>query len=519
MEKADFRVKLREVPHQPGVYLMKDRIGSIIYVGKAKDLRKRMSSYFMASRKMRADVKTRALIEAIWDFEFHVVRNEQESLILEGKLIKDYRPRYNVSFRDDKNFYLVKINLLDPWPRLMMTRLKKDDQARYFGPFAHSNALRASVEWLNRKFGLRVCRSHDPGELEYKHCNADVIRNCAAPCIGRVSREEYRARVDEVCRLLEGKGKREAFDELREEMARMAEEMNFERAAVLRDVIQNLELTLNPTRQFSRGRGLPTTVKPLEDLAELGDWLDLPGPPKVMECFDISNVSSTHIVASMVRFVDGVPDNQAYRRYRIKTVKGQDDFASMAEVVRRRYSRILLENASANPELAAESQESVVEIQRRLAAMGKAKVLLPDLVIVDGGKGQLSSAVAELQQLQLHELPVIGLAKQREEVFRPGQSDPIVIPHDRGALKLLQRIRDEAHRFANAYNSLLLRRRMKESLLDDCPGMTSGRKSLLMKRFGSVAELKKVSCAQIEQCPGIQKPFAQALHLWLHRGD
>jgi excinuclease ABC subunit C len=319
--------------------------------------------------------------------------------------------------------------------------------------------------------------------------------------------------------LLEGKGKREAFDELREEMARMAEEMNFERAAVLRDVIQNLELTLNPTRQFSRGRGLPTTVKPLEDLAELGDWLDLPGPPKVMECFDISNVSSTHIVASMVRFVDGVPDNQAYRRYRIKTVKGQDDFASMAEVVRRRYSRILLENASANPELAAESQESVVEIQRRLAAMGKAKVLLPDLVIVDGGKGQLSSAVAELHQLQLHELPVIGLAKQREEVFRPGESDPIVIPHDRGALKLLQRIRDEAHRFANAYNSLLLRRRMKESLLDDCPGMTSGRKSLLMKRFGSVAELKKVSCAQIEQCPGIQKPFAQALHLWLHRGD
>jgi excinuclease ABC subunit C len=146
-------------------------------------------------------------------------------------------------------------------------------------------------------------------------------------------------------------------------------------------------------------------------------------------------------------------------------------------------------------------------------------VLLPDLVIVDGGKGQLSSAVAELHQLQLHELPVIGLAKQREEVFRPGESDPIVIPHDRGALKLLQRIRDEAHRFANAYNSLLLRRRMKESLLDDCPGMTSGRKSLLMKRFGSVAELKKVSCEQIEQCPGIQKPFAQALHQWLHRGD
>jgi excinuclease ABC subunit C len=519
MEKADFRIKLREVPHQPGVYLMKDRIGSIIYVGKAKDLRKRMSSYFMASRKMRADLKTRALIEAIWDFEFHVVRNEQESLLLEGKLIKDYRPRYNVSFRDDKRFYLVKINVHDPWPRLMMTRLKKDDQARYFGPFAHSSALRASVEWLNRKFGLRTCRAHEPGEQEYKHCHADIIRNCAAPCIGRISADDYRARVDDVCRLLEGKGRRDVIDELREDMTRSAEAMQFERAAMLRDVIQNLELTLNPTRQFTRGRGLPSTVKPLEDLAELGDWLDLPGPPRVMECFDISNVSSTHIVASMVRFVDGLPDNQAYRRYRIRTVKGQDDFASMAEVVRRRYSRILLENAVANPEIAEHTQENVVEVQRRLALLGKAKVLLPDLVIVDGGKGQLSSAMAELRQLQLHELPVIGLAKQREEVFRPGESEPLVIPHDRGALKLLQRIRDEAHRFANSYNSLLLRRRMKESLLDDCPGMTAARKTLLMRHFGSVAEMRRASVEQIAQVRGIPKGFAESLHKWLHRAE
>ncbi len=515
MEKADFRIKLREVPHQPGVYLMKDRIGSIIYVGKAKDLRKRLSSYFMASRKMRADAKTRALIEAIWDFEIHVVRNEQESLLLEGKLIKDYRPRYNVAFRDDKQFLLLKINVLDPWPRLMMTRLKKDDQARYFGPFAHSTALRATVEWLNRSYGLRVCRPNEPGEVEYKHCNADIIRNCSAPCVARITREKYHQSIDEVCRLLEGKGRRDKLDELREEMSREAEAMHFEKAALLRDVIQNLEITLNPTRQFSRGRGLPSTVKPTEDLAELGEWLHLPGPPRVMECFDISNVSSNHIVASMVRFVDGVADNQAYRRYRIKTVTGQDDFASMAEVVRRRYSRILLENAQANPDIAAESQENVIEIQRRLAREGKAKVLLPDLVIVDGGKGQLSMAVAELRKLKLHELPVIGLAKQREEVFRPGHSEPILIPHDRGALKLLQRIRDEAHRFANGYNSLLLRRRMKESVLDDCPLINAARKKSLFKHFGSVTELRKATCAEIEACPGINKAVAQALFAWL----
>jgi excinuclease ABC subunit C len=515
MEKADFRIKLREVPHQPGVYLMKDRIGSIIYVGKAKDLRKRLSSYFMASRKMRADAKTRALIEAIWDFEIHVVRNEQESLLLEGKLIKDYRPRYNVAFRDDKQFLLLKINVLDPWPRLMMTRLKKDDQARYFGPFAHSTALRATVEWLNRSYGLRVCRPNEPGEVEYKHCNADIIRNCSAPCVARITREKYHQSIDEVCRLLEGKGRRDKLDELREEMSREAEAMHFEKAALLRDVIQNLEITLNPTRQFSRGRGLPSTVKPTEDLAELGEWLHLPSPPRVMECFDISNVSSNHIVASMVRFVDGVADNQAYRRYRIKTVTGQDDFASMAEVVRRRYSRILLENAQANPDIAAESQENVIEIQRRLAREGKAKVLLPDLVIVDGGKGQLSMAVAELRKLKLHDLPVIGLAKQREEVFRPGHSEPILIPHDRGALKLLQRIRDEAHRFANGYNSLLLRRRMKESVLDDCPLINAARKKSLFKHFGSVTELRKATCAEIEACPGINKAVAQALFAWL----
>jgi excinuclease ABC subunit C len=315
--------------------------------------------------------------------------------------------------------------------------------------------------------------------------------------------------------LLEGKGRRDKLDELREEMSREAEAMHFEKAALLRDVIQNLEITLNPTRQFSRGRGLPSTVKPTEDLAELGEWLHLPGPPRVMECFDISNVSSNHIVASMVRFVDGVADNQAYRRYRIKTVSGQDDFASMAEVVRRRYSRILLENAQANPDIAAESQENVIEIQRRLAREGKAKVLLPDLVIVDGGKGQLSMAVAELRKLKLHDLPVIGLAKQREEVFRPGHSEPILIPHDRGALKLLQRIRDEAHRFANGYNSLLLRRRMKESVLDDCPLINAARKKSLFKHFGSVTELRKATCAEIEACPGINKAVAQALFAWL----
>ncbi|MCU0748462.1 MAG: excinuclease ABC subunit UvrC [Akkermansiaceae bacterium] len=516
MNAPDFRAKLREVPHQPGVYLMKDRLGSIIYVGKARDLRKRMSSYFMASQKMRANVKTRALIDSIHDFEFHTVRNEEESLLLEGKLIKDYRPRYNVAFRDDKRFLLVKIRMADAWPRFVPTRMKKEDGSRYFGPFPHSSALHATLEWLNRGFGLRVCRAANPGDAEYRHCNADIIRNCSAPCIGRIDRDQYVERVEDACRILEGKGRREVLDGLRKDMEKAAENLEFERAATLRDILQNLEKTLSPTRQFSRGRGVPTTVRPTEDLAELGEELHLAGPPRVMECFDISNVSSNHIVASMVRFTNGLPDNQNYRRYRIRTVEGQDDFASMAEVIRRRYSRILMENAAANPDLQL-SQEDPVEAQRRLAKEGRAKIVLPDLVIVDGGKGQLGMAVRELRALGLHDLPVVGLAKQHEEVFIPGRSESIRIPHDRGALKLLQRIRDEAHRFANGYNALLYRRRMRESLLDECPGMSPAKKQKLLKKFGSVSRLKDATAAEIAKLPGISEKSAQGIIDFLNR--
>jgi excinuclease ABC subunit C len=487
---------------------MKDRLGSIIYVGKAIDLKRRVSSYFVPSGKNRASLKTRALMDSIHDFEFHIVRNDEESLILEGKLIKDYRPRYNVAFKDDKRFLHARVRLTDPIPRLSYVRSKKEDNARYFGPFPHSSALIETINWLNRRLGLRVCRSANPGEMDYKHCNADIIRNCTAPCIGRISKEDYLEKILEACQILEGKGKKILFEELEEEMQAASDALDFEKAATFRDMIANLKKTLTPTRQFARGRGVPTTVKPTEDLADLAEALGLAAPPRVMECFDISNVSSNHIVASMVRFTDGHPDNQNYRRYRIQTVTGQDDFASMAEVVLRRYSRILRENTSEENE---HSQESLIDQQRRLAKSGKAKIILPDLVIVDGGKGQLSSAFKQLRALGLQELPIIGLAKQHEEVFFPGQSAPLLIPHDRGALKLLQRIRDEAHRFANGYNELLYRRRMKESALDDCPGMSPRRKALLLEKFGSVARIRKATPMQIAKIPGISENFAETI--------
>ncbi|BDS08251.1 UvrABC system protein C [Oceaniferula spumae] len=518
MSTPEVKKKLQETPHKPGVYLMKDRLGGIIYVGKARDLKKRVGSYFMPSRKMRADLKTRALIDSICDFDIQIVRNEQEALILESKLIKEYRPRYNVSLRDDKRFYMVKVQLDTPLPRFMLTRLKKDDGARYFGPFVHASALKATLEWINREFGLRTCRPRFPGENDYRHCHADVIRKCSAPCVAKISQEDYYARVMEAVSLLEGKGKRERLQSLKDDMAKAAEKLQFEKAARLRDIIGNLEKTLSPTRNFSRGRGgVPSTVNPSEDLIELQDALGLPDKLEIMECFDISNVSSNHIVASMVRFVNGAPDNQGYRRYRIKTVQGQDDFASMAEVVRRRYSRILLENRIGNESEADDSQESPLEALRRLAREGKSPLHLPNLVIVDGGKGQLGMAVKELQRLGLHDLPVIGLAKQHEEIFRPGNSEPLLLPHDTGALKLLQRIRDEAHRFANNYNELLLRRRVRESMLDDCPGMSPNRKEALLRRFGSVKRIRKASVKELESVPGIGKKTAEQMQNWLNR--
>jgi len=469
----------------------------------------------MPSRKMRADRKTRALIDSIEDFDIQIVRNEQEALILESKLIKQYRPRYNVSLRDDKRFYMVKVQLKNPLPRFMLTRLKKDDGARYFGPFVHSVAIKATLEWINREFGLRTCRPQHPGENEYRHCHADVIRSCSAPCVGKISEEDYRSRVMEAVALLEGKGRKDRLQGLREQMQQASEKLQFEKAARLRDIIDNLEKTLSPTRSFVRSGGaVPSTVKPSEDLAELREALSLPDQLNIMECFDISNVSSNHIVASMVRFVNGSPENKSYRRYRIKTVQGQDDFASMAEVVRRRYSRILLENSISDLE---GSQEQPLEALRRLAREGKSPLLIPDLVIVDGGKGQLSMAVRELQRLGLHDLPVIGLAKQREEIFRPGISEPLLLSHDSGALKLMQRMRDEAHRFANNYNELLLRRRVRESLLDDCPAISAKRKEALLRRFGSVKRIRNADAKELESVPGVGKKSAQEIHLWLQQ--
>src|SRR6184192_4130962 len=510
-EKPDLQKKVHEVPHKPGVYLMRDRFNRVIYVGKARDLRKRVSSYFLPSKLAQADLKTRAMLEATWDFETHTVRSEAESVLLEGKLIKEYRPRYNVSFRDDKRFLLVKIDPSEEWPRFRLARFKKDDSARYFGPYPHAGALRQTLNFMRKKFGVLTFGRGSPTERELKSSTYQVPMR-----LSEISAEQYRERVAQACEFLEGHS-REMIAALEEEMRKAAKKMNFEKAADLRNMVDDLRSTTRPMRRFIRG-SLPSSIDPMADVRALADALQLPQVPRVMECFDISNISTTHVVASMVCFRDGVPDKDNYRRYRVRTVEGQDDFASMAEVVRRRYSRILLEARAANPEAAEFSQENPAEALHRLGhgdqvpldnlpvtpqdpstslrsgrddknggrsgpADEKAgrsgrddehfvAVRLPDLIIVDGGKGQLSSACKELQRLGLHDLPIIGLAKEHEEIYRLGRALPLHLPEDSGALRLLQRIRDEAHRFPNAYHQLLMKKRVEESILDDCPGVS-----------------------------------------------
>ncbi|MFY9984287.1 MAG: excinuclease ABC subunit UvrC [Chthoniobacterales bacterium] len=552
-KKSDLLEKLRDVPHKPGVYLMKDRLNRIIYVGKARDLRKRLGQHFMPSRRANADLKTRALLDSVWDFEIHEVRNEPEALLLEGKLIKEFRPKYNISFRDDKRFLLVKVNLSDPIPRFQLTRLKKDDGCRYFGPFAHAGALRSTLSWMRKRFGIRSCRTPEPGEPDYRRCLDHIIKNCSAPCIRKVSLEEYRERVLEACEFLDGES-RELLEQLESEMKSAAEKLDFERAAQIRNMLEDLRRTTKPARRFTRG-SLPSAVDPAADLQALADALLLPGPPHIMECFDISNISTTHVVASMVCFKDGVPDKSNYRRYRIRTVAGQDDFASMAEVVRRRYSRILLETKEVAPDLAEFNQEPVEDAVKRAQSLDRLEtgtldkletalpenpeegglekqisgssslphlgserfVRLPDLIIVDGGKGQLSAACRELQRLGLSERPIIGLAKEFEEIYRPSRPLPLRLPEDSGALQLLQRIRDEAHRFANSYHQLLMKKRIAESILDECPGVSDSRKQALLSKFGSVERLRKASVEDIAAVDGISEKLAETIWRFLNR--
>jgi excinuclease ABC subunit C len=478
--------KVRRLPDRPGVYLMKDRIGRIIYVGKAKALKRRVSSYFQASRAFTLHPKIRALVEMIADFDAIEVKSEPEAILLEGKLIKQWKPRYNTDFTDDKRFLLVRVDLREDLPRFRLVRLRKDDHSRYFGPFAHSGPLRKALAQIRLQFGILLSdgtprRLPDGSWRLYDDVRAEIY---GFP--NSVSSKEYRERVDRACSFLDGKS-REWLESLRSEMAAASGRREYEKAAGLRDIVHSLEKTLERPRHFERtDPTAPSADEPALD--SLQQALALHARPSTIECFDISHISGTFVVASMVRFADGKPDRDNYRRFRIKGFVGNDDFRAMEEVVGRRY--------------------------RRLRNEGRA---FPDLVVIDGGRGQVGAALKAFVVLGLDPPPIVGLAKREETIVFPDERAPLVIPRDHTGLRLLQRLRDEAHRFANTFNADLRSKKIRESLLDDFPGIGPVRRAALIKRFGGIERLRGATAAEIAEVAGFGSRLASELHSFLGR--
>ncbi|MDI1247570.1 MAG: excinuclease ABC subunit UvrC [Lacunisphaera sp.] len=478
--------KVRALPDGPGVYLMKDRLGRIIYVGKAKSLKKRVSSYFQPGRDraLRHQPKIRTLIEMSEDLEILEVKSEPEALLLEGKLIKQWRPKYNTDFTDDKRFLLVRIDLEAELPRFVLTRFKKDTRSRYFGPFAHSGLLRKTLATMRQKFGVML---NDTNPKKMPDGSWQLYDDVRAEIYGwpnTVTAAEYRERVEAACDFLDGKS-REWLASLRAEMSARAAKQEFEKAAELRDVVLALERTLAKTRKFTRDL---TKLQPNQAaLKELQGSLGLAAPPVHMECFDISHISGTFVVASMVHFTDGRPDRDQYRRFAIKSFIGNDDFRAMEEVVSRRYRRLIAEQKQ-----------------------------FPDLVVIDGGRGQVGAALKAFVGLDCPPPAMIGLAKKAETIIFPDARTPLNLPLGNPGLGLLQRLRDEAHRFANTYNADLRSRKIRESVLDDCPGLGPKRKVALLAHFGSIEKLRAASVEQIGEVEGFGKKAAAQLHGFLH---
>lgn len=477
--KSSVKEKVRNLPDGPGVYLMKDRLGSILYVGKAKNLRKRVSSYFQPSRKFRLEQpKIVAMIDLIEDLEIITVQSESEAILLEGRLIKEWKPRYNTDFTDDKRFLLVKVDIQHVLPRFRLVRFRSDDSSLYYGPFAHSGLLRRTLGELRLKFGILLGDASPKNLGDEQWQLYDDVRGEIYGLPNVVTEAEYRQRVELACQFMDGKS-REWLQEIEAAMLKASEDLQFEKAAELRDILKALRRTIEKTRKFVR---LPAAQRQDKALQSLKEHLQLKKLPRTMECFDISHISGSFCVASMVRFFEGKPDRSQYRRYKIKSFLGNDDFRAMEEVVGRRY--------------------------RKLHEEGKA---FPDLVVIDGGMGQVTAALKAFDGEGLEPPPLIGLAKKEETIFFSDRREPLLLPgHDEARL-LLQRIRDEAHRFANSFNAELRRKQLKSSVLDDFPGLGPARRAALLKKFRTIQAIRQASIEELCEIPGIGPELARKI--------
>jgi len=401
--------KIAASPDAPGVYSMKDKTGEVIYIGKAKSLRKRLNTYL--GRDLSS--KTIALIANVDDIEYQLCQNESLALLLEASLVHKYKPKYNVSLRDDKSFPVVKITN-EKFPTIYITRKRISDGSRYFGPYTNAKLLKVALKIIRRNFPYRSCK-----KLPQKACIYYRLKLSPAPCIGKISKEDYAKTIENICLILEGKTDT-LIKKLTQEMNLKSGEQEYEEAAKIRDQIEALSVMSESTGHYSRK----------EELEDLKNLLQLAKLPERIEAFDISNIYGKEATGSMVSFYKGMPDKDDYRRFRIKTVETIDDYKMLAEVIRRRYSGSL-----------------------------KEELALPDLILIDGGKSHLSVADKELEKLGL-KIPLVSIAKDRENIYTREKRHPIKLYTDTPALNLIRRIRDEAHRFAVSYHHLLRRKKI-----------------------------------------------------------
>jgi excinuclease ABC subunit C len=424
--------KVKTFPTGPGVYLMKDAEGKVIYVGKAKSLRHRATTYF--TDKGAQDHRVRDMIKHIVDIDFIETGTEVDALLKEARLIKDIQPRFNKSLKDDKTFPYLQIRIREEFPRVEFTRKPRRKGVKLYGPFTSARSLRQAIQVLQRIFQFRTCsldiKSADGRWRWFRPCLLHSIRQCTAPCNFRVTREDYRKQIRSLRMVLEGK-RRRLIREMEKEMQQASEALQFEKAAKIRDDIAALE-TLE-LRGDVQGDVQPEVFHfdPRKGLIGLRKVLGLAQTPRIIEGVDIAHLAGEDTVASLVSFLDGLPFKPGYRKFKIKSVEGVDDFASMREVIYRRFRRL--------------SREDEV---------------FPDILLIDGGKGQLNAAVDAFAALGVQPPCLISLAKQEEEIFRPGESESIKLSRHSAALRLLQYVRDEAHRFAQHYHHQLRRKKL-----------------------------------------------------------
>lgn len=435
-ERISAAEKVKQFPTAPGVYLMKDEQGRVLYVGKAKNLRNRASHYF--TKIAAEDHRTADLVKLIADVDYIEAESEVDALLLEARLVKDIQPRFNIELKDDKSFPYLQIRMREEFPRVEFTRTPRRRGVRLYGPFTSAKGLRAAMQVLQRIFKFRTCtldiRSDEQRWRWFRPCLLHSINQCTAPCNFRVTREEYRRQIRGLRMVLEGK-KARLLAEMEKEMAAAAAALQFEKAARLRDEIhalQNLSLRGQVDKDVQ-----PEVfqIEPRKGLAGLRKVLGLSERPRTIEGIDIAHLAGAEKVASLVSFIDGLPFKPGYRRYRIRTVEGNDDFASIREVISRRF---------------------------RGSNAGREETVFPDILLIDGGKGQLNAALGVFRLLGKEPPCLISLAKREEEIYRPGDAEPIRLSRHAAALRLLQYVRDEAHRFAQHYHHLLRRKKFEE---------------------------------------------------------